>query len=639
MKGTDVKISLKYKFLAITAGIVLLIGLSMTIFIKTTLTQKLIIELQEKGIFMARHLARMSADYLSADKTPELQKIVNEYGLDDKDMAYAFIQDSQGNVLAHTFKSGFPVELKGISTPGTGQVYRVQGFVSDGTAMYDIAAPIMNVKEGEAHVGISEKFIRKSIDDIVSFIIKIFIGVLILGGGTALVFTRRITRPLSELVEAVNAAGIGNFDKKVNAGTKDEIDQLGISFNKMARDLKETTVSRDRLTVEVIERKRAEEAARAEKQECEKKNKEIDESRRNLKRALNEIFTLIESVIQRKDHSVRFNNPGIKKCYEIMNCGKKDCSCYGKEATRCWNVEGTFCSGKVQGVFAQKYGSCSHCEVYKEATKEPIYEIGENFNNMMHMLETKNRELEDAYKDLHATTVRLGQKNNELKEFAYIASHDLKEPLRMVTSYLQLLERKYKDQLDSDAREFIGFAVDGASRMRTLITDLLTYSRVSTHGEEFRMTDSVKVIENVLLNLHITIRERGAAVTYDPLPEIMSDETQLSQLFQNLIGNAIKFNDNGAPAVHVTAEEKGDEWLFSVRDNGIGIEPEYSEQIFGIFQRLHNKNNYPGTGIGLSVCKKIVERHGGRIWVESEPGDGSTFNFTINKNMGSGLDI
>ena len=223
----------------------------------------------------------------------------------------------------------------------------------------------------------------------------------------------------------------------------------------------------------------------------------------------------------------------------------------------------------------------------------------------------------------------LTRSNEELEKFAYVASHDLQEPLRMVSSFARLLENRYKGKLDQDADDFINFAVDGANRMQVLITDLLAYSRVGRWSNEFKEVSSEAVLERALSNLKTVVEQRGAVVTRDPLPVMMGDDSQLAQLFQNLIGNAVKFCKDRTPHIHVSSERRGNKWVFSVRDNGIGIAPEYFERIFLIFQRLHGKQEYPGTGIGLAICRKVAERHGGRIWVESEPGSGSTFYFTI----------
>ena len=234
-----------------------------------------------------------------------------------------------------------------------------------------------------------------------------------------------------------------------------------------------------------------------------------------------------------------------------------------------------------------------------------------------------------AEQELAERAEHLARSNAELEQFAYVASHDLQEPLRMVASYTQLLARRYKDKLDADAQEFMHYAVDGASRMQALINDLLAYSRVGTKGGNFEPTSSEAALERALTNLRLAIQESGAAVTHDALPTIVADPVQLTQLFQNLVGNAIKFRGAEPPRVHVSAERRGTEWVFAVRDNGIGIEPAYRERIFIIFQRLHGRVEYPGTGIGLAICKKIAERHGGRIWVESAPGRGSAFHFTV----------
>ncbi|MEO8754152.1 MAG: ATP-binding protein, partial [Casimicrobiaceae bacterium] len=235
-----------------------------------------------------------------------------------------------------------------------------------------------------------------------------------------------------------------------------------------------------------------------------------------------------------------------------------------------------------------------------------------------------------AEAELLLNVQELNRSNEELGQFAYIASHDLQEPLRMVASFTQLLARRYKGKLDADADEFIMFAVDGASRMQRLIQDLLSFSRVGTKGRELLEISSEQSLQHALANLRGAIEASGARVTQDPLPMVMADETQLIQLFQNLVGNAVKYQDSGAPLVHVSAAASGDgRWVFAVKDNGLGIDPQYFEKIFGMFQRLHKREEFAGTGIGLAICKKIVERHGGSISVTSEPGQGSTFSFAL----------
>ena len=232
---------------------------------------------------------------------------------------------------------------------------------------------------------------------------------------------------------------------------------------------------------------------------------------------------------------------------------------------------------------------------------------------------------------LAAAHQELKRSNAELEQFAYVASHDLQEPLRMVSSYTQLVLRRYGERLDGDAREFMNYVVEGAARMKQLIEDLLVYSRVGTRGKDFQPVDVEVPLRNALTNLRKSIEEASAAITWDPLPAAAGDDTQLAQLFQNLIGNALKFRSTSVPRIHISSKENEQGWEVAVTDNGIGIEPQYYERIFMVFQRLHNKTEYPGTGIGLAICKKVVERHGGRIWVESKPGEGSSFRFTIPK--------
>ena len=238
-------------------------------------------------------------------------------------------------------------------------------------------------------------------------------------------------------------------------------------------------------------------------------------------------------------------------------------------------------------------------------------------------------ELADQAHKLEQAMVELQRSNAELEQFAYVASHDLQEPLRMVASYCQLIQRRYAAKLDKNANEFINFAVEGAKRMQSLINDLLIYSRVGTKGKPMVATDLEQVLADALANLVIAIEESGAVITHDPLPQVNGDGVQLLQLLQNLIGNALKFRRDEPVRIHIGAARKDDRWLIDVRDNGIGIEPQYAERIFLIFQRLHTRTEYPGTGIGLSICKKIVERHGGKIWVEPAPVHGSVFKFTL----------
>jgi PAS domain S-box-containing protein len=237
------------------------------------------------------------------------------------------------------------------------------------------------------------------------------------------------------------------------------------------------------------------------------------------------------------------------------------------------------------------------------------------------------------------TVQELNRSNEELGQFAYIASHDLQEPLRMVASYTQLLSKRYKGKLDSDADEFISFAVDGANRMQRLIQDLLAYSRVGTKGKDFGEISSEEALEQATTNLRGAIEESGALVTHDPLPTVLADDGQLVQLFQNLVGNAIKYRNSGVPQIHISSaksDSKSGEtkWSFSVKDNGLGIESKYFEKIFGLFQRLHKREEFAGTGMGLAICKKIVERHGGSISVESQLGQGSTFRFALAGSKG-----
>jgi light-regulated signal transduction histidine kinase (bacteriophytochrome) len=267
-----------------------------------------------------------------------------------------------------------------------------------------------------------------------------------------------------------------------------------------------------------------------------------------------------------------------------------------------------------------------------EAVSAAYAQADEDRRMLERSLELTSTELTHNYEQIEAQKQELQRSNAELESFAYIASHDLQEPLRTVQSYVQLLRKRYADKLDADANEFMGFAVEGVTRMRALIDDLLTYARLASRARPFEQTELDEVLAEVLRGLQVRLDEKHAKIEHAELPAVMGDRRQLGQLFQNLIANAVKFHKPGAhPTVKIEVEPREVEYVITIADDGIGIAAEYREKIFVIFQRLHSRDEYDGTGLGLAVCKKIVERHGGKIWVESEPGHGARFRFTIPK--------
>ena len=265
--------------------------------------------------------------------------------------------------------------------------------------------------------------------------------------------------------------------------------------------------------------------------------------------------------------------------------------------------------------------------IEKEAAEAKAI-LAEKLLKTVEQLEDEIEERKRMEQKIKDYSQELERSNKELEAFAYVASHDLQEPLRAVSSYLQLVDKRYKDKLDDKAKDFIARAVNGAHRMQEMINDLLMYSRITTRGKSFAPYSFEKLLDRALENLSAAVERKKAIITYDPMPELTCDDSQIVRLFQNLVGNAIKFCDE-IPVIHISAIDQKKEWLFAVKDNGIGIEPAHREIIFKIFHRLHGKSQYPGTGIGLAICQKIVERHGGKIWVESQPGEGSTFLFTV----------
>ena len=414
---------------------------------------------------------------------------------------------------------------------------------------------------------------------------------------------RRTLRSVAELQNGINTVSSGNLDYVIETKRQDEVSELSYAFNQMTANRK---VAEEKLLAASLYARSLLEASLDPLVTISEEGKITD-----VNKATEDVTGCSREELIGSDFSDYFTAPeqaragyqkvfteGLVKDYPLAirsKSGRITAVLYN--ATVYLNPQ-----GEIQGVFAAA----------RDVTERKAME-----------------------NEIKLAMEKLQQSNAELEQFAYVASHDLQEPLRMVASYVQLIERRYKGKLDSDADEFIGYAVDGANRMRGLIDDLLTYSRVSRLGKPFEITDLESTLEIVLLNLKTSIAENEALVTHDKLPTVMADGGQLVQLFQNLIGNGIKFHGEEAPHVHISVQVRDTDYLFSVRDNGIGIAPEYYDRLFKIFQRLHTREEYPGSGIGLAVCKRIVERHGGQIWIDSQVGKGSTIYFTLSKRKGS----
>ncbi len=447
------------------------------------------------------------------------------------------------------------------------------------------------------------------------------------------ILQKSISKPILDLAQTAQIiSNKGDYSVRATKVGKDEMGSLTDAFNQMLMQIQKQNQALSEFN------KKLEQKVKERTSELELSNKNLDSYAKQLKESEEQFKGLLESA---PDAMVIVNEDGVIK---LINRQTEKLFAYNKEeligqkvellipqrfaGNHPHHLENYFTNPKARemGAGLELFGKKKNADEFPiEISLSPLRTKEGTIVSaaIRDISERKKVELELKEKSLELT-----RSNSELEQFAYVASHDLQEPLRMVTSYVQLLSNRYKDKLDQDANDFIAFAVDGSNRMRILITDLLQYSRVN-RTKPFEWIDLNNELTVILKNLESSIKENNALIKSDPLPKIYGDNVLIGQLFQNLIANAIKFKGEKNPEIYITGKKVNNAYQFSVKDNGIGIQKEYSDKIFVIFQRLHTKEKYPGTGIGLAICKKIVERHGGKIWVESEFGKGSTFYFTI----------
>jgi len=441
-----------------------------------------------------------------------------------------------------------------------------------------------------------------------------------LGMVLGIALATHFVRPIRTLVAAAGQIGEGNLDHQVEVNRRDETATLARAFNAMAANLKRVTASRDLLDQEVERRRRIE----AELRQSKTVTDHIIESLPGLFYQISEDRRFVRWNHQLRE-TIGYSDEEISTLSPLALFG-------GGDRVR---VEET-----ISRLFQYGDADISADLIARDGSTTPYLFTGKRCMIAGHPyligMGTDISGLKKIEDRLRQSMDELERSNQELEQFAYVASHDLQEPLRMVSSYTQLLEKRYGSSLDQDAKDFIHFAVDGAQRMRQLINDLLAFSRVQSHGMPFKRVDLNDVFDAACSNMSVAIQESAARLTHDRLPTVVADEAQMTSVFQNLIANAIKFRSERPLRIHVSTHDQDNEWMLCVADNGIGIDSAFHDRIFILFQRLHTRSEHPGTGIGLALCRRILERHGGRIWVESVEGEGATFRFTLPKRAKEG---
>lgn len=462
--------------------------------------------------------------------------------------------------------------------------------------------------------------LSRQISLISMLVVGVLTGVLLL---LAFQVIRAFSVPMGILEKAFAAISSGDYTCRINSRVGDELGALSRDFDAMAGRLEESHNSLHLLNLELEQRvaERTDELVRA--------NAELSLAEKRYRTIFNESPDGVVLFDPQTSEVVEFNDVAPRQ----LGYGRDEFAHLSISDYEVWDSPEEI-QQRMRAVFLQERLTfetehrTKTGEIRNVAILAQVLVLGSR--RYVYVIYRDITELRQAQEELKKYAASLERSNRELEHFAYVASHDLQEPLRKIGSFTELLSRKYQGRLDEKADSYIGFIVDGARRMQVLINDLLAFSRVTTKGQDFEVVDCNRLLARVRYDCELALRESGARLEVRELPTINGDDVQLGQLFQNLLGNAIKYRiPDQAPEIVVSAVQRGGMWVFSVRDNGIGIESQHFERIFQLFQRLHTREEYPGTGIGLALCQRIVQRHGGRIWVESSPGQGSTFFFSV----------